>query len=118
MSDKVTKLSAKYLKYLKRNLFVIGLWPTVCIFTKKQTPSQIFSRALLRLSKLQLCRVGLWWMLLLLNKARTVTGFKSLQVNHFTSRCQNCFFEQNFQKRFKTEITMIITNEFHILKIF
>ena len=66
VSDKVTKIIAKSLKYTKNSLLA-RLWPTTCNFTKK-FPRQIFSRTLLKLSKLLFWRVSLWWVLLLLDK--------------------------------------------------
>ena len=42
--------------------------PAVCKFTKKQTPTHIFSRTLLKLSKFLFYRASLWWLLLLLDK--------------------------------------------------
>ena len=60
---------SKILKiYLQSNSFLKRLWSTVCNITKKQIPSQIFSRNLVKLSKRLFCRWSIWWLLLFLDK--------------------------------------------------
>ena len=69
ISKEVTKMFTRFLKiYLQSNWFLIRLWPTVCNLPKKQTPSQIFTKTLLKLSKLLFGRANLWWWLLLLDQ--------------------------------------------------
>ena len=54
--------------YQWRNSFLIRLWPTVCNFTKKQTPSQTFSMTSLKLLQRLFPRASLSLLLLSLDK--------------------------------------------------
>ena len=54
--------------YQWRNSFLIRLWPTVCNFTKKQTPSKTFSMTSLKLLQRLFPRASLSLLLLSLDK--------------------------------------------------
>ena len=51
-------------RYPWRNLFLVRLWSTVCNFARKQILSHIFSRTLLKVSRILFFGASLWWLLL------------------------------------------------------